>query len=359
MNLSPPSPLDQGLLHLHADKIRKLSIPTPAFTLIHESLQGALDDYGKTAVPECIHIIGHSRSGKSFAVREFEARFPVVRTALGLTKEVIYVQAPVQGTIKGLMEALLEALGDPCWSKGSYSDMLGRLIVLLRAVGCKMIIIDEFQHLADKGQKARLKGTTDWLKMLVERDRFCLVCVGLPDSSRIIRGTEQLRTRFDSTLRVPVYDWRDELSRRIFCGIVRSIHNAMAPFEVPNLSSDLLSLRLFIACGGRMGLLAKIFDRAVKNAVREQRTQITLEHLDQAFRRAVWYADEIKLDGGPFFVPLTDDSASSVCMQAMQLAESAPVDEEDRQMHLGSLQGRTSRPRTKKRIRQELTKVLG
>lgn len=124
-------------------------------------------------------------------------------------------------------------------------------------------------------------------------------------------------------------------------------------------SSELLSLRLFIACGGRIGLLSKIFDRAVKNAVRDRRTHITLEHLDQAFRRAVWFSDEVGLEGGPFFAQLSDASAPSVCAQAMHLAMEVPVEEEDRHTHLGTLQGEATRPLTKKRVRQELTKVLG
>lgn len=350
--LSPP-------LRVHLDKIKRLSIPTPSFSEIHQCLQRALDEAGSTSTPACLHIVGHSRSGKSFAIREFEAKYPAVRTPLGLTKEVIYIQAPVQGTIKGLMGALLEALGDPYWAKGSDSDLLSRLLTLLKAVGCKMIIIDEFQHLADKGQKAKLQKATDWLKLLVERNRFCLVCVGLPDSTRVIRSTEQLRTRFDSTVQVPVYDWSDEMSRAIFRGIVHSIHQEMHPFEVPNLSSELLSLRLFIACGGRIGLLSKIFDRAVKSAVWELRTQITLEHLDQAFRHAVWYAAEIKLDGGPFFCHLSDETAAMVCANTMQLAQSAPVEEEDKQVHLGSMEGEPGKKMSKKKLRQELAQALG
>ncbi|MBO9873521.1 MULTISPECIES: TniB family NTP-binding protein [Xanthomonas] len=341
------------------DKIKKLSIPTPSFSEIHNCLLQTLREFGTTSTPACKHIVGHSRTGKSFAVREFEAKFPPVRTTAGLKKEVIYVQAPVQGTIKGVMEALLEALGDPHWMVGSYSSMLARLLQLLRQVGCKMIILDEFQHLADKGQRAILKRTTDWLKVLVERNSFSLVCVGLPASLRIIRSTEQLRTRFDATIEVPVYDWTNEQSRKVFRSVVHSIQKDMFPFEVPDLGSEQLSLRMFIACAGRIGLLSKILDRAVKSAIWENRTAIRLEHLDSAFRNAIWFAEEIPVPGGPFFGALSLDSAPELYKQAMLLAEHVPAEEEDKKTHLGSMQSVGGKKQSRKKIKNELTRIFG
>ena len=365
MNLTNSIPEASPLI-IHLDKIKRLSIATPSFNLVHQCLRRTLHESGMTSTPACKLIVGHSRSGKSFAVREFEALYPATRTPTGLVKEVVYVQAPTQGTIKGLMQALLEALGDPHWERGTNSTLLARLKKLLRGVGCKMIIIDEFQHLADKGQQAKLKHTTDWLKGLVEVASFSIVCVGLPESKRIIQPTEQLRTRFDAAIEMPVYDWTNDYSRKSFRSVVACIQKSMLPFQVPDLGSAPFSLRLFLACGGRIGLLSKIFDRAIKNAIWDNRTIISLENLDDAFREAIWFANEIPIVGGPFLGELNPISTQILCDKVMTLAEHVPLEEADNETHMGTLnrskdkQKENDKPksRTKKALRAEMARAL-
>lgn len=338
------------------DKIKRLSIPTPTFTELQRCLRRTLWETGTTSTPACKHIVGHSRTGKSFAIREFEAQFPSVRTALGLTKQVIYVQAPVKGTIKGLMEALLQALGDPLWMKGTYSNMLSRLLTLLDRVQCKMIILDEFQHLVDKGQRALLTGATDWLKVLVERNTFSLVCVGLPSSRQIIQRSEQLSKRFDATIEVPVYNWMDPYSQKVFRSLLKSIHKEMAPFEMPDLSTSEMGLRMFIASGGRIGVLSKLLDRAVKDAIWDNRTRIGMEHLAEAFRVAVWFADQVKMEGGPFLGQLNPATAMQLCAESMRLTTDVPVEDSDTCTHLGTLP--QAEKSSKKAVRKEVARAL-
>lgn len=354
--------IDPRSLPLYGEmsKVRSITINTPSLDSIYRELKRAILESATTMAPVCKHIFGDSRSGKSFIVRSFEAQYPAVRTETGLKKTVIYAQVPAIGTAKGLMSALLEALGDPYWSQGTTSSLLARLKKLLREVECKMIILDEFQHLADKGQKHTLKCTTDWLKALVERESFSLVCVGLPESKSIIQQSEQLRTRFSSSIEVPTYDWTIDSSQKLFRAVVKGFQRNMAPFEVPDLSSSLVSLRLYIACGGRIGLLSKILDRAVKNAVWEDRTAIKLEHLDEAFQEEIWFARKVPIANGPFLGDLSPVEQSMVCMQAMTLAKEVPMDAEDGETHLGTLQGSKLAvgKMSKKACRRELARAL-
>ena len=339
------------------NKIKNLSISTPTFAFTHRCLHRTLMEASTTSTPACKHFVGHSRSGKSFIFREFEAQFPAVRTPSGLKKQVIYVQAPVKGTIKGLMEALLEALGDPNWMRGTYSNMLSRLLNLLHKVDCKMIIVDEFQHLVDKGQRFLLTGTTDWLKALVERNTFSLICVGLPSSKKIILRSEQLRNRFDATIEVPVYDWTDPDSQRVFRSLLKCIQREMAPFEVPDLTSPDLALRMFIACGGRIGLLSKILDRAVKDAIWDNRTAIRMKDLAEAFSTSIWFADELRLENGPFLGALSPNLVPDLCKHAMTLADEVPYEEADKQTHLGTLAAAKKSP-SKVAVKKEIARAL-
>ncbi|MBD9471251.1 TniB family NTP-binding protein [Pseudoxanthomonas sp. PXM01] len=340
----------------HMDIVKNLCIATPSYSGIQRELRRTLRETASTSTPACKHFVGYSRTGKSFAFREFESGYPAERTDQGLRKEVIYVQAPVRGTIKGLMEALLRALGDPLWMVGTYSNMLARLLTLLEEAQTKMIILDEFQHLIDKGQRALLAGTTDWLKALVEPNTFSLICVGLPSSKELIFRSEQLSNRFDPTIEVPVYDWTNPHSQKVFRSILHAIQEKLAPFELPQLSNPDMALRMYLATGGRIGLLSKLLDRAAKNAIWDNRTAIRVQDLHDAFTTAIWYAEKSPIQQGPFLGTLDPATTAHLCAQSMALAARVPLEEADLQTHLGTLQ--SPRPPRRRAVRRELARAV-
>lgn len=289
----------------HKQLVGTIRIEHSAYEEIYDQLSEAYDDLdgvpGEAAVPACLMVIGETRAGKSCVVRDFMSRHLPKRTKEGVRQAVVYATAPSKGTVKALLEQLLKALGDPNWAHGSESNMTKRLLKLLKGVGCRMIILDEFQHLADKGQKRRLSGTADWLKELVEGKEWALVAVGLHESVAVINANRQLVSRFDVPLVMPIFDWRDNHSRRQFKGVLVAFAKQLTPFELPGLGSNEMALRMYLATSGRMGLFVKLMDRAVKTAIRVGTTKIRLEDLDAAFRRAIWYAPDFPLKDGPFF----------------------------------------------------------
>ncbi|MEF3082091.1 TniB family NTP-binding protein [Luteimonas sp. SMYT11W] len=356
-----------------ANTIKHMRIKTGAFNTIQACLREALDEAGTTATPSCKHIVGRSRTGRSFALQCFESEFPVRREAHGLRKEVIYVQTPSDGTVKGLMSEILCALGDPKYNSGTAQNMLARLRLQLDAVGCRLIILDEFQHLVDKGQRRKLGATIDWLKLLVERARFSLVAVGLPDSVTIIDRDEQLRNRFDTTIEIPIYTWFDKESRRQFRALLGTIKRHIEPFETVDLVEPDIAQRMMLAASGRIGLIARIFDRAIKTAVSNETRTIRLEDLDAAYRLAVRNSARCTVEGGPFFAALTDHNVRTLWAQLSDAADLGDIDA----AHCGSLSSASgaaaletkksanptrttsTRPKTRKAHDLEMGRALG
>lgn len=287
----------------------------------YEEAGAAANGQGEAAVPVCLLVVGETRTGKSSVAKDFFANCKPVRGKLGLNQTVVYAAAPPEGTVKALLEQLLKALGDPHWSKGSRANMTYRLLTLLRGVGCRMIVLDEFQHLCDKGQRQRLVESADWLKNLVESREWALIAVGLPDSISVVNANRQLKARFDAPLTMPLFDWSDGGSRRQFRAILKAFAKELAPFELPSLESDEVALRVFLATSGRLGLFAKLLDRAVKTAIRAGTTKIRMEDLAIAFDRAIWFAPEFPLEGGPFGANLELLKCGEVIAKVASLAE--------------------------------------
>lgn len=271
-----------------------------AYANILSELTEAYDAVGTTATPVCMLITGESRTGKSSVVRDLLETYLPTRVDDRIVRSVVYAVAPARATVKSLLESLLHGLGDPFWSRGSIGNMTHRLHTLLDAVQCKMIILDEFQHLCDKGQKQSLHMLADWLKVLVESRKYGLVAVGLPTAASVIHRHTQLVGRFDEVLKMPLFDWQDTASESQFRAVLRQFQMELHPFQLPELHSAEMGIRMFLACAGRIGLVAKILDRAVRNAVRADTLNIGLEELKVAYERAIWSAHLFPVSGGPF-----------------------------------------------------------
>lgn len=300
--------------------VRSVRVDHIAYTDILERIREAFEDAATSATPTCLHIIGQTRTGKSAVARDFLNEISMRPTSDGNQQSVVYAVAPADATVKGLLESLLKGLGDPHWWRGSRSTMLGRLHTQLEGVKCRLIILDEFQHLCDKGQSKRLNVLSDLLKTLIENKPWGLVAIGLPSSLAIINSNTQLAGRFDPPLSMPLFDWNDAQSRKQFRGFLRTFQRLLRPFELPDLV-DQMAFRMYMASTGRVGLVAKLMDRAVRNATRAHTKKIRLPDLQRAFDESIWFAPNFPLEGGPFGADLSVIPSPAVISELLKTAE--------------------------------------
>ncbi|MDY1550146.1 TniB family NTP-binding protein [Luteibacter sahnii] len=325
------SPEDLGK---YKNLVGSIRIDHEAYERIFTSIMDALDDVGTAtdifataAVPSCKIIVGETRTGKSAVVIDVVRACELDSESGGQRQSIVYAIAPPKGTVKALLEQLLRALGDPHWARGTESNMTQRLLTMLRSVGCRMIIIDEFQHLGENGSGKLLYRTADWLKNLVEGKEWALVAIGLPEAVSIIHANRQLVTRFDPPLVMPLFDWNDDYSRRQFKAVLRSFAVELAPFELPDLGERDTALRLYLATSGRIGLFVKLMDRAVKNAIRKGDPRIRLDDLAVAFEQSIWFSTEFPLPGGPFHADIAVCRGESLIAGVQQLASRDDYDD--------------------------------
>lgn len=307
-------------LDRHRDAVSSIRINHQAYADIRHELEMAFESVSRSPVPTCLLITGETRTGKSSVVTELLDMYAASPTNDGDSQTVVYAVAPPKATLKSLLEALLKGLGDPFWSRGTESSMTHRLYTQLEKVNCKMIVLDEFQHLCDKGQDKKLKILSDWLKVLVESRQWGLVAVGLPESASIVHTHPQLRARFRPQLKMPLFDWQDKTSRAQFRGMLKGFRNGLKPFEFPLLESDEVGFRIYLATAGRVGLIAALLDRAVTDAIYEGRTKIPMAELQRAYETAIWTAPMFPVAGGPFLAPLEDLTGDNVRLGVLAAA---------------------------------------
>lgn len=318
-------------LSIYSNLLSRVRIPHPAYDLGMSELQECYDSVGQTDFPQCLHLIGPSRAGKTCVVKEFLKKYPSVRKDDGVYMPIVYAEIPPTGTIVGVMENLLYALGDPHWSRGAISNKLARVKEGLQKCGCRMVVLDELQHLADKGQNLRLKHTRDWLKAMVASSEWALVVCGLDTSRVVITQDKQLKCRFDAPIEIPRFEWTDDVLYSQFLGVLGGFQDGLAPFSFPDMQDETVALRFYLASGGLIGLLVKLLQRAIKNAIKDNRTEIGLPDLEAAFRRAINFSSNIPVNQGPFTSKLLDtplderrEFAVKMALAEEDVAESVP-----------------------------------
>lgn len=276
-------------------------VPHTAFLAAGKRLEQCFTYSDEGLEPICIALVGETRTGKSRALEECENNHPKKRYEDGLQVPILRVKTPSKPTVKGLVELMLRAIGDPKFSAGTENAKTIRLLTLMRNVGTRMVMIDEFQHFYDKGSHKIMYHVADWLKILVDDSRVALVVAGLPTCRAVIDQNEQLTGRFLSPVFMPRFDWSNDEQREEFIAILNAFHESMsAYFDLPKLGSDDMAFRCYCGTGGLIGYLTKFLRQAVWNAIDSGIKTITLEALAHAHDQAVWAKDGFTTINSPF-----------------------------------------------------------
>lgn len=285
--------------------IEKTLVPHTAFEEAMKRIKQCVKYSSRSSEPICLAVVGESRCGKSRALEETEALHPPVRTKDGLIVKILRVKVPSNPTSKNLAETLLKALGDLAWSKGTESEQTARLYDLLHDCQVTVILLDEFQHFFDKGRQKVFTQASEWLKVLVDETKICLIVTGLESSLPILEQNEQLSGRFLAPVRLRRFDWTQEKSREEFIGILDSFADALrTQFAIPDIADEDMAFRFWCATGGLIGYLAKLLRQAVWNAEDAESKNITLGDFKLAYEQSIWADKEGRLEGfHPFEFP--------------------------------------------------------
>jgi hypothetical protein len=260
-----------------------------AFIKAISSLQQAFKVAPSITDPFGLFIVGESRTGKSRVIEEFMSERPALRTDESLEISVVKVIVPSKPSVKGLAAEILRAMGDPMADKGTEQLMTARLLLLLKHCKVRMLILDEAQHLIDKTSKYSLiHHVSDWLKNLMNQSKVVVVIAGLEYAKTILSQNEQLRGRFASQIQMPRFDWRNDESRAEFLGLMAGFSEYLSErFNIPDLGSNEVALRFYLASGGLIGYVMNILRKTVWNAVQRGEVTIELEDFDVGFKEAV------------------------------------------------------------------------
>lgn len=283
-----------------SDRVIKLIsgilIKTPAFNYVITNVTRCIDESPILREPLCMLITGESGVGKSTIISAIEKKHPKTIHEEYNEIPVLTAEIPNPATIKALYGELLIKLGAGYLDKGSVEERRSKLLHQLQLCRVRLIILDEFQHLVERGTKNRIQAVADAIKTLINKSRIPIILVGTPAAAPVLELSPQLSGRFPLREHISAFNWLVRPNE--FEKLLLHYEKAL-PFEMPSGFCDGWNpARIYLATGGYFRVFTTLIREAALIASKYESPRIELQHLAASFDKVLRASR--KLRGNPF-----------------------------------------------------------
>jgi Cdc6-like AAA superfamily ATPase len=268
--------------------IRNLFIRLPQVKRVTDRAEQLYLHRCNSEEPEHLMVLGESGVGKSRLLVKFAESKPPVQHQHFREIPVLYVEVPVACTIKKLATEMLKALGSPFWNRGTEQDRTHQVLTLLPECRVRLVILDEVNHLLDRGQYTTHYAVGDWIKQLSDKARVSFILAGTPVVEELRRTNEQLRGRFGEVMELPPLSLTTADDQTTFKGALNVFQQLLAEVDSVSLTSPAMVKSFAYATGGRLRALRAVLVGALEIAAKQPSQALTIETLQQAFRDKIY-----------------------------------------------------------------------
>jgi hypothetical protein len=258
VELALQSPLDLGHLHQSAQHLARLPdeerlrhvradrwIGYSRATAALERLETLYGWPGKARMPNLL-LIGPTNNGKSMIIEKFRRVHPPIPHPDREQIPVLAVQMPSEPSVTRFYVALQAAMGAPMRPRQRLAGLEQGTLGLLRAVGVRVLIIDELHNvLAGRGDVRR--EFLNLIRYLGNELRIPLVGVGTREAYLAIRSDDQLENRFEP-FTLPWWEAGDEA-----CSLLASFATSFPLRRRSDIATEEMARYLLTRSEGTIG----------------------------------------------------------------------------------------------------------
>ncbi|WP_227243271.1 TniB family NTP-binding protein [Paraburkholderia caribensis] len=237
---------------------------------------------------EHVMLLGESGVGKSTLLAHYVGKHPRIEHEEITEIPVLHAVLGQSPTPKNMASTLLKALGDPKWHAGKEQELTERLTLLIEECRVRLVVIDETNHLIDRGGEKTLHTAADWLKGLVNETRVSFVLAGIPRTRRLLDTNDQLRERFREVLEINRFSVENTSAVREFRSALKAFKGYFRDLPTVDISGKDIARLFAFATDGRLRDIRRLLVRAVQLAYEQSVPGLTVAVLAQAFRAVIY-----------------------------------------------------------------------
>lgn len=218
-----------------------------------------------------LQILGDSNSGKTAIGLEFLERHPVDPNEEGesIIVPVVRIEVPPNPDESRIYDEILLSLLQPFRAKDPVSEKSRQVRTILSAVGTRMLMLDEFQHvLGPRNDRRRV--VMDVIKHLGNTLQIPIVVIGTADAQVAVSKDEQLANRLHP-LWMPTWQMDQEYRR-----LLASFEVTMPLREPSRLQERQLAALILELSEGLLGEIRDLLCTAVEHALHNGHERIDL-----------------------------------------------------------------------------------
>lgn len=238
--------------------------------------------------PEHLVLIGEPGVGKSTLLKRCVTLHQRIEHKEFTEVPVLYVAIPASCSIKKLAGEMLRALGSPYWNRGGEPERTHQLLTLLSACKVRLVILDEVNHLVERGSSKTHYAVGDWIKQISDQSRVSFVLSGTPMANQLLVTNEQLRGRFSEVARLAPLSLGSVPEANVFGAVLRAYQKCFSEVDCVQLSSPSVCRSIAYATGGRLRSIRKLLVRALEIGLQPSRQRVDLDVLAKAFEAVIY-----------------------------------------------------------------------
>lgn len=214
---------------------------------------------GRQRMPNML-LIGPTNNGKSMIIEKFRRGHPPISHPDREEIPVMVVQMPSEPSVTRFYVAVLAAMGAPLRPRQRLAELEQATLTLLRAVGVRMLVIDELHNVL-AGSSDRRREFLNLIRFLGNELRIPLVGVGTREAYLAIRSDDQLENRFQP---FPLPRWEpDQESYSLLASFA-----AAFPLRRPSsIATEAMARYLLTRSEGTICELAQLLTQAAVAAI--------------------------------------------------------------------------------------------
>lgn len=232
--------------------------------------------------PDPLVVLGETGLGKSTLLKHLLSKHPRIEHETFSEIPVLYVEVPARSTIPRLSGEMLKSIGLPFQIKGDDGE--AALVTLIRECRIKLVILDEMNHLVERGRSRTHYNVGDWVKQMSHKAGASFLLAGTPRAANLLKTNEQLGDRFAEVV------YLRPLAGKEFSAALKVFQAHLNRVDSVDLTSPALLKLMAFATGGRLRAIRRLLVRAVEIGLCSADPKVDLSVLSKAFSEVI-YAD--------------------------------------------------------------------